>query len=121
MDTQALFDFSVREAVRASDPVTSVRAAERAAKSASFGRMLALSLLYKHREGLTDFELASLSGWQQTSIGKRRGDLMNSKYFNPHLVEKTAETRPSPSGSPSTVWRITQSGIEFYERERGNG
>jgi hypothetical protein len=42
---------------------------------------------------------------------------MNSKYFDPHLAEKTSETRPSPTGSPATVWRITAAGVAFYELE----
>jgi hypothetical protein len=114
---QPSFDFSVRDAARATDDVTSVMAAERAARHASFGRMLALRLHYEYPEGLTDFELAELSGWQQTSIGKRRNDLMNPKYFSPVLVEKTEHTRPSPSGSPARVWRITEAGINYYARE----
>jgi hypothetical protein len=112
-----LFDFIPRREARATDDVTSVMAAERAAGHVSLGRMLALKLHYENPEGLTDFELAKLSGWQQTSIGKRRGDLMNPKYFPTPLVEKTGLTRPSPSGSPARVYRITETGINFYARE----
>jgi hypothetical protein len=114
-----LFDnFNPRTAARVSDDITSVIAAERASANVSKGRMLALKHLYENREGLTDFDLERLTGLAQTSIGKRRGDLMNSKYFFPHLAYRTDETRPSPRGAPARVWRITQAGIEFYEKER---
>jgi hypothetical protein len=117
MDIQPAFDFRPREAARATDDVTSVMAAEDAARNVSRGRMLALRLHYAHPAGLTDFELAKLSGWAQTSIGKRRGDLMNPKYFPTPLIEKTQETRPAPSGSPARVWRITRAGMTFFEAE----
>lgn len=115
MSTQPLLDFNPRAAARGTDDVTSVIAAERT--NVSKGRMLALRIHYGNPAGLTDFELAKLSGWAQTSIGKRRGDLMNPKYFPTPLIEKTGETRPSPSGSPARVWRITKVGMEFFERE----
>lgn len=109
--------FFPRRSARATDDVTSVIAAENASRRVPFGRMLALKLHYDHPEGLTDFELAELSGWQQTSIGKRRGDLMNPEYFDPPLIEKTGLTRPSPTGSPARVWRITEAGINYYAKE----
>ena len=112
---QASLNFNPRAAARATDDVTSVIAAERV--NVSHGRMLALRLHYSHPEGLTDFELARLSGLAQTSIGKRRGDLMNPKYFPAPLIEKTGETRPAPSGSPARVYRITDAGLTFYARE----
>jgi hypothetical protein len=108
-----LFDnFNPRAAARATDPVTSVMAAEKVAPHASAGRMLALKCLYEHREGLDDFQLSDLTGWKQTSMGKRRGELEAAGY-----VEK-AERRLSPSPqtrSTVQVYRITNTGIHFYE------
>lgn len=81
---------------------------------ASAGRMLALKTLAGNPAGLTDFELADLTGWQQTSIGKRRGEL-----FKAGLVEVAIDAsgkpikRPSPSGSLAIVWRITESGRAY--------
>lgn len=117
MSTQPHFDFNPREAARATDDVTSVMAAEEAGKNIAYTRMLALRFHYEHSDGLTDFELAELSGYQQTSIGKRRGDLMNSKYFPIPLIEKTDETRPAPSGRAARVYRITDAGLTFYAKE----
>ena len=94
-----------KPAARASDPATSRAAAADAARSASAGRRLALETLRAHPKGLTDFELAALTGWQQTSIGKRRGECVAAG-----LVEATADKRPAPSGSMATVWRLTGAG-----------
>lgn len=88
---------------RNTDPVTSHLAGERAQQRAATGRALALALLRDHSEGLTDFELAGLSGWQQTSIGKRRGELRDAG-----LVRDSGKRRPSPSGSPAIVWEALQ-------------
>ena len=84
---------------RATDPGTSWAAARDAKPTASAGRALALQLLREHPGGLTDFELAALSGMQQTSIGKRRGELRDAG-----LVRATDRRRPSPSGSAAIVW-----------------
>lgn len=85
---------------RRSDPETSHQAAERASSGASTNRALALEALRKAgRAGLTDFELASLTGIAQTSIGVRRGELVRQG-----LVAATPMRRPSPSGSPAIVW-----------------
>lgn len=65
-------------------------------------------VLETHRQfpgGLTDFELASVMGRQQTSIGKRRGELVRAG-----LIIGTTERRPSPSGSAAIVWKITPEG-----------
>lgn len=84
---------------RQSDPDTSHAAARDAAPNAQTNRALALRLLRDHPNGLTDFELAALTGLQQTSIGKRRGELRDAG-----LVYDTGERRPSPSGSKAIVW-----------------
>jgi hypothetical protein len=54
-------------------------------------------------DGLTDFEYPAL---QQTSAGKRRLELQRAG-----LVEDSGRRRPSPSGSPVIVWRITAVGL----------
>ena len=91
---------------RASDPSTSHLAVEDAKKNAAKGRQIALQVLQEHRAGLTDFELATLAGWQQTSIGKRRGELRDLG-----LVIDSGLRRPSPSGSKAIVWRVNQCNI----------
>jgi hypothetical protein len=63
--------------------------------------------------GLTDFELAAVTGVQQTSIGKRRKELVDLGLVASVLDPAAGKpaTRPSPSGSPSMVWRATADGI----------
>jgi len=97
---------------RTLDWSTSMAAAD--SVRASAGRMLALQTLAENPNGLTDFELADLTGRQQTSIGKRRGEL-----FKAGLVEVAVDAigspikRPSPSGSAALVWRVTAIGRDF--------
>lgn len=111
MDAQAgLFD---KPTARSTDPQASHIAAARAKLNATEGRLLALRAL-RDRGPLTDFELAAATGWQQTSIGKRRGECCTVG-----LVKKLNDAggnvvfRPSPSKSPATVWEITEAGREF--------
>lgn len=88
--------------VRRADPDTS----KQAAREINTGdRAQALRLHYFCPGGLTDFELASLMKRQQTSAGKRRGELRDLGY-----VEATAVRRASPSGAKAIVWRITPAG-----------
>ena len=68
-------------------------------------RALVLDAHQQHPGGLTDFELAELLGRQQTSVGKRRGELVNAG-----LIIATTRRRKSPSGSPAIVWQITPAG-----------
>lgn len=98
---------------RATDPDTSHAAAamqtpDRRAK----GQWLALQHLAMHGP-LTDFELAERTGWQQTSIGRRRGELVSAG-----LVERTEERRSTPSGATAAVWRTTEAGLEAHRRGR---
>lgn len=58
-------------------------------------------------DGLTDFELADLLGKQQTSVGKRRGELCAV-----NLIRATKLRRPAPSGSLAIVWQITPVGMQ---------
>ncbi len=90
-------------AARLTDPDTSHAAAEDAQENASTHRARALALLQSHPDGLTDFELADLTGLQQTSIGKRRGELRDRG-----LVRDSGRRRPAPSGSLAIVWVATQ-------------
>lgn len=68
-------------------------------------RAKVLAIHRQHPHGLTDFELAEIMGRQQTSVGKRRGELARAG-----LIVGTTQRRPSPSGSPAIVWRITPQG-----------
>lgn len=107
-----LVDLMTRPAARGSDPITSHHAATRAASMASKNRLLALRLLAE--KSRTDFELATASGLQQTSIGVRRGELVKHGYAEMALDGRGEKvTRLSPSGSPALVWQITASGRAF--------
>lgn len=85
---------------RATDPVTSHQAALFATNRAETNRVLALRVLKANPDGLTDFDLAALTGIPQTSIGVRRGELVKMG-----LVEATRERRRTPSGALAIVWR----------------
>jgi hypothetical protein len=90
----------VRKMARATDPDTSHEAAQDAAGNSDKHRALALRLLEEAGpDGLTDFDLAAATGIQQTSIGKRRGELRDAG-----LVINSGRKRPSPSGSAAIVW-----------------
>lgn len=96
---------TLEPAVRWDDPDTCSDAARRASVNAGTNRALALKAHAHADAGLTDFELADLTGVPQTSIGKRRGELVTLG-----LVERTAVRRPSPTGALAIVWRITDAG-----------
>lgn len=85
---------------RSTDPDTSWAAAADALVNADTDRARVLEMHRAHPEGLTDFELAELMGRQQTSVGKRRGELRDQG-----LVEYAGIKRPAPSGSMSRVWK----------------
>lgn len=89
---------------RKSDPMTSHRAAQRDPVRRGTDRWRVLVALGE-RGPMTDFELGEAVQRQQTSAGKRRGELVGLG-----LVESTGERRPSPSGSSSLVWAITEQG-----------
>jgi DNA-binding transcriptional ArsR family regulator len=92
-----------RPNARRTDPETSHQAARLAEPKAGTNRELALRTLRQHPDGLTDFELAELTGLQQNSVGKRRGELRDAG-----LVEDTGRRRPSLTGAPAIVWRATR-------------
>lgn len=105
--------------VRNSDPETSHMAAAAATLKASHGRLRVLQHL--NAGPMTDFELAASTGVQQTSIGKRRGECRDHGLVEAVLDRGTAVSRKSPSGSPATVWQITDKGREFLNSsDRGD-
>jgi hypothetical protein len=97
METLGLFD---QPTARLTDPDTSHLAAEKAAKGAESLRFRChRALIQAGANGLTDFELAEQVESQQTSAGKRRGELVEAR-----LVRFAGFTRPAPSGSAARVW-----------------
>jgi hypothetical protein len=98
-DDGRLFDPDLKPRARHTDPDTSHGAAVQATPRAGTNRRLALTMLRAHPEGLTDFELATLTGIPQTSIGVRRGELRNAG-----LVQPTTERRKTPNGGLAIVW-----------------
>lgn len=92
-------------AARASDPVTSHQAAQRVTRTAASDRALVLRIHQQYTSGLTDFELAEMAGRQQTSLGKRRGELRDLG-----LIRDSGLKRPAPSGALAVVWVITDDG-----------
>ena len=99
MTEQLSLDDLPRPVARRTDPGTSWAAARLTEPRAGTNRALALRVLREHPGGLTDFELADLTGLQQTSIGKRRGELRDAG-----LVRATERTRRAPSGALAIVW-----------------
>lgn len=93
------------------DPDTAIQAAISNRVRRGTHRFRALELLAY--ASLTDFELAERSGIQQTSIGKRRKELMDLGF-----VEPTRTTRAAPSGSQAIVWQITSAGFAFWNANR---
>ncbi len=82
---------------RKSDPETSHQAAE---PDREIDRARALKALRAAPDGLTDFELGERINRQQTSAGKRRGELRDQG-----LVEDSGLRRAAPSGASAIVWR----------------
>lgn len=88
---------------RRTDPATSEAAAEDAIAHAGTHRRRVLEELGSCPDGLTDFELAERLGLQQTSAGKRRGELRDAG-----LVYDSGIKRPAPSGSLAIVWKAVE-------------
>lgn len=91
---------------RNSDPITSHEAAEDAKKNAHTLRARCLAAIKATgTRGLTDFELADIVGAQQTSAGKRRGELVDAGLVEVARDADGAKVkRPAPSGSNALVW-----------------
>lgn len=107
-------DFTAPPAARSADPWTSHAAARKAVTHSSVGRLLVLKALLTGP--MNDFELAAHSGWQQTSIGKRRLECIRAGWVEAHKVDGEQVARKSPSGTASLVWRITEQGREALSR-----
>lgn len=93
---------------RRTDPDTSWAAAEDATRNANTLRWRCLQVLKAHPEGLTDFALADEVQSQQTSAGKRRGELVKAGLVEKATVDGVVVKRPSPSGSLAIVWRAVR-------------
>ena len=91
---------------RTSDPDTSHAAAAAHAMVRRADRRIVLLTHAARLDGLTDFELAAIMDRQQTSVGKRRGELRDLG-----LIADSSTRRPAPSGSAAIVWRITAAGL----------
>lgn len=105
-----LFAPRIGPAARNADPDTSWQAAMHNLKGRVTDRKNALAVHYaSQRTGLTDFELADRMGRQQTSAGKRRGELRDLG-----LIAATDHRRDAPSGSPAIVWSITELGRQVH-------
>jgi len=65
---------------------------------------------------MTDYELASVTGLQQNSVGKRRKDCQDAGLVTFFYNEDGIKVkRPAPSGSYALVWTLTQDGIDYVE------
>jgi hypothetical protein len=106
---------------RKTDPITSFIAANGNVEGKAKDRIRALLAIDESINGLTDFELAEVTGSQQTSIGKRRGELtgiVKGKQVDIAYVENSGMRRPSPTGSPSIVWQCTERGHQVAAQIR---
>jgi hypothetical protein len=91
--------FPLPPTYRDNDPDTSQEAGEMIPAVRVTDRERALLAHRAHPDGLTDFELAELMGRQQTSAGKRRGELVAQG-----LICDSGRRRPAPSGAKAIVW-----------------
>lgn len=64
--------------------------------------------------GATDWEAASLLGWERTTVNARRGPLI--KGDEPWVM--TTETRPGPTGIRNAVWTLTEAGQKAVQAMR---
>ena len=109
--SQAELDFISQPVARRSDPETSHQAARDATFKASDNCLKALNHL--SQKPMTDFELAAVTGMQQNSIGKRRGDCAKAGLVEPLMKDGKVVKRPAPSGSLAIVWTINDDGLLF--------
>lgn len=101
---------------RTGDLDTAESAAVIALTSVADGRQKALDALASvYPDGLSDFDLADITGTQQTSIGKRRGELVDAGFVERHRDEFGQWARhTTPTGSPCSVWSLTDTGITAW-------
>lgn len=65
--------------------------------------------LLRHPDGITDWELTEFLGLPERdkpSVGKRRQECGARPVFVRVGDERRVMTRPSPTGSPCTVWTV---------------
>ena len=93
--------FPLPPSYRDTDPDTSREAGEMIPAVRVTDRERALLAHQAYPDGLTDFELAELMGRQQTSAGKRRGELAAAG-----LIRDSGRRRPAPSGAKAIVWEL---------------
>jgi DNA-binding transcriptional ArsR family regulator len=99
--------------VSPTDLETSHEAAVDASFKASKHRLMALKALLEVGP-MTDYQLASATGLQQNSIGKRRKDCQDAGLVTFFLDENSEKVRrKTPSGSSAFVWEITEEGRNF--------
>jgi hypothetical protein len=108
-DCQELTPMRTLPTARHSDHETSREAGTEKLHWSEHRKLALKALVIAGDDGCTDFDLECMTGIHQTSVGKRRLDLLRMGY-----VVKTSERRPSPSGSPSIVWRVTRAGRDVY-------
>lgn len=98
--------------VRSTDPDTSQGAAVIALHHAADDRQRALDeLAAVYPGGLTDFDLARLTNRKQTSIGKRRGELVAAGWAERARADDgTTLQGTSDTGAPCALWRLTDYG-----------
>lgn len=105
-------------AARRSDQNTSHLAKVIAITNSAANRRLVLRALYEHGP-LSDFDLERITGVQQTSIGKRRGDCVEAGLvvrafrLDPLTFDRVADDGVSPSNSPCARWELTPAGRDF--------
>lgn len=63
--------------------------------------------------GRTDYEISVAVGMLRTSAGKRRKELAVQGF-----VAQTGERRPTDTGAPAIVWRITPKGLAALDGMR---
>lgn len=59
--------------------------------------------------GMTDDEIRAETGMRYGSLGPRRRELVEQGW-----IEDAKVTRPSESGAPQIVWRLTQRGHDAW-------
>lgn len=119
MSMTELFSFlNMPAAHRTNDHATSVNAKTRYLSPDRIEVLLTFRR-FVHQDGLTDYDLEKISGRQQNSFGKRRGEWVEEGcivlVMDPANPEEPL-TRPNPAtGAPCNVWRITDKGLAVCE------
>jgi hypothetical protein len=86
---------------RTNDRETSIEAAKKVSTKAGTQRMIALNAFRAYPEGLTDEELAFVTGIYQNSIGKRRTELVRAGWLQDAHIR-----RMSTRGCLMIVWQL---------------